>query len=64
MAEWIGAQVRVKVVKKTQKHPNMWRFPRRTPNPKWTEFFSISTIRLAESVEGLNSTLGQSGGEV
>jgi len=37
--------------------------PQRTPNPK-RKYFSISTRRLAESVEGYNSSLAQSAGEL
>jgi len=64
MDHWNGAQGLVKVAKKTQKHPHLWRSPQRTPNPNWKKFFSISTTRLAESVEGLNSSLAQLVGEL
>jgi len=64
MAHWIGAQGQVKLAKKTQEYPHLWRYPQRTPNPKRKTFFSISTTRLAESVDGLNSSLAQSAGEL
>jgi len=38
--------------------------PPENPPPKTTIFFSISTTRLAESAEGLNSSLAQSPGEL
>jgi len=37
-------------------------FPPKTPTENEKNFFSISTTRLAESVEGLNSSLAQSPG--
>jgi len=39
------------------KTPPLVTFPQRTPNRKRKTFFSMSTRRLAESVEGLNSSL-------
>jgi len=39
MAHWIGAQGRVKVAKKTQKHPHLWRPPQRTSNTKRKKIF-------------------------
>ena len=42
MAHWIGAQGRVKVDKKTPKHPHLWRSPLRTPNPKRKIFFDLN----------------------
>ena len=50
---------------KKQKHPNLQRSPQRTPNRKRKSFFfSISSRRLAESEDGLDSSLTQSGGEL
>jgi len=43
-----------------QKHSHLWRSTPKTPYRKRKIFFSISTTRLAESVEGLNSSLPQS----
>jgi len=42
---------------KKQKHPHLWQSPQIIPSRKRKNFFSISTRRLAESVEGLNSPL-------
>jgi len=58
MGHWDGAQVQAKMTKITQKHPYLWRSPQKklkTQNNK--KFSSILTPRLAESVEGLNSSL-------
>ena len=58
MAQWVGVQDQPKVAKKKQKHPHLWRIPQK--NPYWKRkkfFFSILTRRLAESAEGLNSSL-------
>jgi len=60
MAQWVGAQGQVKVAENT---PTCG-VPTRKPPPKTKIFFSISTARLAESVEGLNSSLAQSPGEL
>ena len=50
--------------KGSQKHPHLWRSPRKPPTENKKCFFSILTTRLAESVEGLNSSLAQSPGEL
>ena len=47
---------------KKQKQPHLQRSPQQTPNRK--SFFSISSRRLAESEDGLDSSLAQSGGEL
>jgi len=39
MADWIGAQGQVKLVKKTQKHRHLWRHPQKSPKPKRKTFF-------------------------
>ena len=39
MGQWVGAQSQVKVAKKMQKHPHLWRSPQRTPNQKQKKFF-------------------------
>ena len=56
MAYWDGAQDQEKMAKVMQKHPYLWRSPRKaqTQNKK---LFLILTTRLAESVDGLNSSL-------
>jgi len=65
MAQWIGVQGQVKVVKKKQKHSHLQRSPQWTPNRKRKPFFfSISSRRLAESEDGLDSSLAQTGGEL
>ena len=57
MAHWDSAQGQAKMAKITQKHPYLWRCPQKTSNPKQKIFLFILTPRLAESVEGLNSSL-------
>jgi len=64
MFYWIGAQDWVNGAQKTQKHPHLW-FPPREPQTRNKKIiFSILTRRLAESVEGFNSSLAQSAGEL
>jgi len=46
------------------KTPLLVTFPPEKLKPKTKKFFLILTTRLAESVEGLNSTLAQSPGEL
>ena len=50
--------------KGSPKHPHLWRSHRKTPTENEKSFFSISTTRLSESVEGLNSSLAQLPGEL
>ena len=50
--------------KGSQKHLHLWRSPQKKTTKNENFFFSISTTRLAESVEGLNSSLAQSSGEL
>jgi len=45
-------------------HIHLWRSPPKTPHRKQKICFSILTTRLAESVEGFNSSLAQSPGEL
>ena len=56
----IMAQGQVKVAKNTPPVA----FPPKTPTENEQIFFSISTTRLARSVEGLNSSLAQSPAEL
>ena len=63
MAHWDGAQGQAKMAKITQKHPYLWRSPRKAQTQNKI-FVSILTTRLAESVEDLNSSLAQSPGEL
>ena len=39
MGELVGAQGQLKVAKKMQKHPHLWRSPQQTPNQKQKNFF-------------------------
>jgi len=64
MGQWVGAQGQVKVAKKC-KNTSTCDVPpseRQTKNEKI--FFSMSTRRLAESVEGLNSSLALVAGDL
>jgi len=61
MAQWVGAQGQVKVAKNT---PTCGVAPENPPAKTKNVFFSISTTRLAKSIEGLNSSLAQSPGEL
>ena len=60
MAQQVGAQGQVNIVKNTPTCD----VPPENPPPKTKIFFSILTTRLAESVDGLNSSLDQSPGEL
>jgi len=64
MGQWIGAQGRLKVAKisKTCPHCDVTSRNPLTENEK--RFFSSSTRRRAESVDGLDSSLVQSPGEL
>jgi len=55
MTYWDSAQA--KMAKIQQKHPYLRRSTQKTSNPKRKTLFSMSTRRLVESVEGLNSSL-------
>jgi len=61
MAQWVGAQGQVTVAENT---PTCGVPPENPPLKTKIFFFSILTARLAESVEGLNSSLAQSPGEL
>ena len=62
MAHWDDAQGQAKMAKITQKHPYMWRSPRKALTQNEKLFFFILTTRLAESAEGLKNSLAQSPG--
>ena len=62
MAHWDSTQGEAKMAKITQKYPYLWRSPQKTSKPKQKTFFFMSTRRLAESVEGLNSSLALAAG--
>jgi len=50
---------------KNAKTPPLVTLPQKTPNQKQTKFFSMSTRRLAESVESLmNSSLALAAGDL
>ena len=59
----IVVQGREKKGIKTLKHSHMWRPPKKTQNWKMF-FFWLGTRRLAESVEGLNTSLAAAAGEL
>ena len=61
MGQWVGVQGRPKVAYFSKTCP-FATSPPETPHRKL--FFSILATRLAESAEGLNSSLAQSPGEV
>ena len=47
-----------------QNMPSLWRHLQKSPTENEKRFFSILTTRLAESVDGLDSSLAQSPGEL
>jgi len=63
MAQWVGAQGRPKVAKKSKNTPTCGGPPREPQTENETIFYSISTRRLAESVEGLNNPLALAAGD-
>ena len=64
MVRWVGAQGKVTIAKKVRKPPPIMMSPTSNPKPKTKSFILIQTRRLAESVDGLNSSLAQSAGEL
>ena len=60
MAQWVGAQGQVKVGKNIP----LVAFPPENPHQKRKKFVLILTTWFAESVEGLNSSLAQSPGDI
>jgi len=62
MAQWVVVQGQVKVVKKSKNNPTCSGLPSKPQTENL--FFSISSRRLAESEDGLDSSLAQSGGEL
>jgi len=63
MGQLVGAQDRPKVANISKTFPLCKVTSRKPPESK-KNFFSTSTTGLAESVEGLNSSLAQSSGEL
>jgi len=61
MAPWVGVQGQVNVDKNT---PTCRVPPEKPPTKTKNVLVLISSTRLAESVEGLNSSLAQSPGEL
>jgi len=47
-----------------QNMPSLWHHLQKTPTKNEKNFFSMSTWRLAESVEGLNSSLALAAGDL
>jgi len=53
-----------KVGHQNAKTPPLVTPPKKTPNPKLKNFFWLEITRLAESVEGLNTSLAAAGAEL
>jgi len=64
MAQLVGVQGQVKVAKKSQNTPTCSGPPSEPHTENEKRFFSILSRRLAESVDGLDSSLTQSPGEL
>jgi len=64
MGQWVGARGRPKVAKISKTCPLCDVTSRKAPTETEKFFFSILTTRLAESVDGLDSSLAQSAGEL
>jgi len=61
MTQWVGVQGQAKAAKKCKITP-ICGVPPREPLTK--KFFFVCSLRLVESVEGLNSSLAQSPGKL
>jgi len=64
MGQWVGAQGRPNEAKISKTCPHCDVTYTNPPPKTKNVFFSILTTRLVESVEGLNSSLAQSPGEL
>jgi len=64
MGPWVGTQGGAKGDQNFQNMPSLWRHLQKTPNENEKRFISMSTRRLAESVEGLNSSLALAAGDL
>jgi len=66
MGQWVGAQgpKPSKGGQKNAKTPPLVTFPPENVKPKTKTFFSMSTRRLAETLEGLNSSLALAAGDL
>ena len=60
----VGAQVQVTSAIKSRRHATIITSPTENPNSKRKKMVSKETRRLAESVEGLNTSLSQSADEL
>jgi len=49
---------------KFENMPSLWRYLQKTPNWKQKTIFLMSARRLAESIEGLNSSLALAAGDL
>jgi len=63
MAHWISAQGQSKWGQKFKNMPSLWRHQDKHPHPNQV-IFLIETKRLAESVDGLNSSVAIVAGEL
>jgi len=63
VARWVGAHGLETSAKKLRKHASIMASPTENPKTKRKKF-SISTKRLAESTDGLNSSPAQSAGKI
>jgi len=64
MTRWVVVQGQVNVAKKSKNTPNCSGPPSEPQTENKNRIFSISRRKLAESEDGLDSSLAQSGGEL
>jgi len=64
MAKWVGVQGQVKVAKKNNNTPTCSGLPSERQTESEKRLFFISIRRLAESVDGFDSSLAQPPGEL
>ena len=64
MAQWVVVQGQVKVAKKSKNTSTCSGPPSEPQTENENRFFSITSRRLAESEDGLDSSLAQSGAEL
>ena len=64
MGQWVGAQGWPKVAKISKTCPHCDVTSRKPPPKMKNVFFSISTRRLAETVEGLDNSLALAAGDL
>ena len=64
MGQWVGAQGQPKVAKISKTCPHCDVTSRKSTTENEKRLFSISSRRLAESVDGLDSSLPQLPGEL